>query len=147
MRRTDCSVPSEIRFDSFRLFPARRLLLDGDSPVRIGSRALDLLIALINRRGETVSRAELIAKIWPDTVVEESNLKVQIGALRRSHWYGGQVSYVPSAGVGPTCRQSPKTAILSLRADWPRIRAKGYIDRETGTRSILLWDRPYKKSR
>ena len=42
----------EIRFDSFRLFPSRRLLLDGDSPVRIGSRALDLLIALINRRGE-----------------------------------------------------------------------------------------------
>lgn len=84
MRQADCSVRSEIRFDSFRLFPARRLLLDGESPVRIGSRALDLLIALINRRGETVSKAELVAKIWPDTVVEESNLKVQIGALRRS---------------------------------------------------------------
>jgi predicted ATPase/DNA-binding winged helix-turn-helix (wHTH) protein len=84
MRRADCSVRSEIRFDSFRLFPARRLLLDGDSPVRIGSRALDLLIALINRPGELVSKAELVAKIWPNTFVEESNLKVQIGALRRS---------------------------------------------------------------
>jgi DNA-binding winged helix-turn-helix (wHTH) protein len=84
MRQADCSVRSEIRFDSFRLFPARRLLLDGDLPVRIGSRSLDLLIALINRRGETVSKAELIAKTWPDTIVEESNLKVQIGALRRS---------------------------------------------------------------
>lgn len=84
MTQADCSVRTEIRFDSFRLFPARRLLLDGDSPVRIGSRALDLLIALINRRGETVSKAELVAKIWSGTVVEESNLKVQIGALRRS---------------------------------------------------------------
>ena len=56
IRPADCSVRKEIRFDSFRLFPARRLLLDGDSPVRIGSRALDLLIALINRHGELVSR-------------------------------------------------------------------------------------------
>ena len=84
MRQADCSARSEIRFDSFRLFPARRLLLDGDTPVRIGSRALDLLIALINRHGELVSKAELVAKIWPGTFVEESNLKVQIGALRRS---------------------------------------------------------------
>lgn len=84
VREADCLARGEIRFDSFRLFPARRLLLDGDSPVRIGDRALDLLIALINRHGKLVSKAELVAKIWQGTLVEESNLKVQIGALRRS---------------------------------------------------------------
>lgn len=84
VREADCLARGEIRFDSFRLFPARRLLLDGDSPVRIGDRALDLLIALINRHGKLVSKAELVSKIWQGTLVEESNLKVQIGALRRS---------------------------------------------------------------
>src|SRR5215813_9673916 len=83
-RQSDGSLGSEIRFGSFRLFPARRLLLDGDSPVRIGGRALDLLIALINRRGEIVRKADLIATAWPNAVVEESNLKVQIRTLRRS---------------------------------------------------------------
>jgi len=52
-------------------------------PVAIGSRALDLLAALIERRGEIVSKEEIIAAVWPKTVVEENNLFVQISALRR----------------------------------------------------------------
>src|SRR5215472_681917 len=52
-------------------------------PVAIGSRALDVLAALIDRRGEIVSKEEIIAAVWPRTVVEENNLFVQISALRR----------------------------------------------------------------
>jgi DNA-binding response OmpR family regulator len=62
----------EISFGRFRLLPAQRLLLEGDKPVRLGSRALDLLIALVERRGEVVSKSELIGKVWPDTFVERS---------------------------------------------------------------------------
>lgn len=58
--------------------------MDGGTPVRIGSRALELLIALVERPGELVSKGDLLARAWPDTFVEESNLKVNIAALRRA---------------------------------------------------------------
>jgi DNA-binding winged helix-turn-helix (wHTH) protein len=51
-------------------------------PVAVGSRALDILGVLIERAGEVVSKEEIIAAVWPATVVEDSNLTVQISALR-----------------------------------------------------------------
>ena len=70
-------------FGSFRLLPDQRLLKEGDKPARIGSRALDLLIALVNRSGELVRKEELVALVWPNTNVAPCNLSVQIAALRR----------------------------------------------------------------
>ncbi|WP_245518302.1 ATP-binding protein [Rhizobium leguminosarum] len=52
--------------------------------VRVGSRALEILAALIERPGELVGKAELVSRVWPDTFVEESNLKVNVAALRRA---------------------------------------------------------------
>ena len=71
-------------FGPFRLFPARQLLLRDDVPVRIGGRALDILAALVDRPGEVVGKRELIARVWPDTFVDEGNLKVNMNALRRA---------------------------------------------------------------
>lgn len=71
-------------FGPFVLFPERQLLLKGEQPVRIGGRALDLLTALIERPGELVSKGELIARAWPDLTVDESNLKVNMAAVRRA---------------------------------------------------------------
>jgi predicted ATPase/DNA-binding winged helix-turn-helix (wHTH) protein len=72
-----------IAFGTFRLLPDQQLLLEDDRPVAIGARALGILIALVRRAGEVVSRAELIAQVWPDTFVEESNLRVHVSNLRR----------------------------------------------------------------
>jgi DNA-binding winged helix-turn-helix (wHTH) protein len=74
----------EILFGPFRLLQARRLLLKGNEPVGVTGRVLDLLVALVERPGEVVSKSELIAKVWPQTFVAESNLKVRIAALRRA---------------------------------------------------------------
>ena len=82
--RANGPAEHEISFGPFRLLPARRLLLEHDKPVRLGSRALDLLIALVERPGELVSKFELIAKVWPDTFVVEGNLKLNIAKLRRA---------------------------------------------------------------
>jgi len=71
-------------FGPFRLLPSRRLLLDGGTPVRLGSRALEILIALVERHGELISKQELITRVWPSTHVDEGNLKFQIAALRRA---------------------------------------------------------------
>src|SRR6266699_2816938 len=73
-----------ISFGPYRLLSAQRLLLEGDTPVRLGSRAFDTLAALVGRAGEVVGKEELIARVWPQTFVEDANLKIQVSALRRA---------------------------------------------------------------
>lgn len=74
----------EFSFGPFRLIPERQLLVEGEKPVSLGARGLELLHALVEHSGEVVGKDELIARIWPDTCVSENNLKVQIAALRRT---------------------------------------------------------------
>ena len=72
-----------IRFGRFSVVPqARQLLIDGQ-PIQLGSRAFDLLMVLIRAPGALITKAEMISRVWPDRVVEESNLKMQMSALRR----------------------------------------------------------------
>src|SRR6266700_2298088 len=75
---------TSICFGAFCLWPVRRLLLQDNQPVRIGSRALDILIALLERPGDLVTKDELMARVWPNTFVEPANLTVHIAALRRA---------------------------------------------------------------
>ena len=70
-------------FGSFQLIPQRRLLLDGDRPTALGSRALDILIALVEVAGTTVSNRQIIARVWQGIHVDESALRVHIVALRK----------------------------------------------------------------
>jgi TolB-like protein/DNA-binding winged helix-turn-helix (wHTH) protein/Flp pilus assembly protein TadD len=82
-------APSDIfQFEDFRLDRHCGGLFRSNGtgkfePVAIGSRALDILGVLIERAGEVVSKDEIVAAVWPATVVEDSNLTVQISALRR----------------------------------------------------------------
>ena len=76
-------MESALRFGPFALHPARQLLLEDEQPVRLGSRALALLTALVERAGEVVGKDELVAIVWPRTVVEDSSLRVHIAALRK----------------------------------------------------------------
>src|SRR5882724_7287577 len=70
-------------FGPFRLLPAERLLERDGAPVELGGRALDILITLVRQAGEVVSKADLLARVWPDTVVVESSLRVHIANLRK----------------------------------------------------------------
>lgn len=76
--------PRRFSFGPFVLDADRQLLHRGGVPVRIGGRALDILAALLERPGEVLSKRELMARVWPSTVVEEENLKVHMVALRRA---------------------------------------------------------------
>ena len=73
-----------ISFGSFEFYPGRQLLLDSGKPVRIGGRASDILLALVEKQGQLVSKQELLERVWPSTFVEEGNLRVHVGALRRA---------------------------------------------------------------
>ena len=78
------AAPTEVSFGPFRLLPTQFLLLEGDKAVPLGSRALEVLIVLLERPGELVSKQELMARVWPDTFVEPANLTVHMSALRRT---------------------------------------------------------------
>lgn len=71
-------------FDGFTLDVGRRSLTLGAREVALGSRALDLLIALVQQAGEVLSRDHLVARVWPRTIVEESSLRVHVAALRKA---------------------------------------------------------------
>jgi predicted ATPase/DNA-binding winged helix-turn-helix (wHTH) protein len=106
-----------ISFGPFRLLEADRLLLEGERPVRLGSRAFDILVALVERAGEVVGKEALIARAWPKVFVEESNLKIQVSALRRAlgDGQGGHryIATVPGRGynfVAPVRLEAPPRA-------------------------------------
>src|SRR5271166_6617800 len=81
----DCPMDEDtFAFGSFRLIPAQRMLLDDGKPLRLGSRALDILTTLVESAGETIRKDELIDRTWPDTVVDEGALRVHVAALRKA---------------------------------------------------------------
>ena len=76
--------PTKVSFGPFCLLPTQFLLLEGDKVVPLGSRALLILIALLERRGELVSNRDLMARVWPNLFVDPSNLTINMSALRRA---------------------------------------------------------------
>jgi TolB-like protein/DNA-binding winged helix-turn-helix (wHTH) protein/Tfp pilus assembly protein PilF len=84
------------------------------APVPIGQRALDVLGVLVERAGEIVTRDDILAAVWPETVVEDNNLNMQIAALRRVLDDGraapGCIQTIPRRGyrfIVPVIRASP----------------------------------------
>ncbi len=70
-------------FDRFEVRPAERRLLIEGAPAVVGARAFDLLLCLLAHRDRVVTKSEMLEIVWPDLVVEENNLSVQVSALRK----------------------------------------------------------------
>jgi class 3 adenylate cyclase/predicted ATPase len=105
----------------FRLDTQAYLLLRDSAPVALGRRAIALLRTLVERPGALVSKDELLEAAWPGRAVEESNLPVQIAALRRvlGEAPGGDrwIETMPGRGyrfIGPVLTE-PEIAVVSLR--------------------------------
>lgn len=126
-----------IRSSRFCVLPhARQLLIDGRA-VELGSRAFDLLMALIRAPGTVLTKSEIMSRVWPDTVVEESNLKVQMAALRkvlnedqdviktihgRGYVFTGEVTTIstePEALARPGPRSTPPSLELATPTSLP----------------------------
>ena len=75
-------TPAIVEFGRFRILPHRRQLLIEGQPIRIGGRAFDVLLALIEARGAVVREDTLISRVWPNRNVEENAPQAQISALR-----------------------------------------------------------------
>ena len=118
----DTPLPARaFRFDRFELRPAARLLLADGAPVKLGGRAFDTLVALVERRDRVVSKHELMDAVWPKLVVEENNLQVQVMALRKVMGPAA-IATVPGRGyritlpVAPTGPTGPVPATAAASA-------------------------------
>src|SRR6266545_1838476 len=95
-------------FEAFRLDAAEKLLFHEDQPVPLTPKAVETLLALVERHGRLVTKEDLFRIVWPDTFVEENNLAQNISMLRRvlGEGAGGRqfIETVPKRGyrfVGP----------------------------------------------
>ena len=105
-------------FGPFRLLPAEQLLETADGPVRLGSRALEILIVLVEHAGQIVSKRELISRVWPGLSIDETGLRVQLGGLRKALGDGRDgaryVTNITGRGycfVAPVARSSVRKAV------------------------------------
>ncbi len=119
-------APAEHAFGPFAFDPHRRLLTRGGTPVEMGQRAADLLLALLEAKGQPVGKAELMDRVWPGLAVEDGNLAVQIAGLRKLLGQGPQgqdwIVTVPRLGyrlIPITPEPVPKTASTPLLAVMP----------------------------
>lgn len=111
-------------FGDFVLVPKERLLLCGGEPVPLTGKAFDLLVALVRRSGHLVTKDELLEEVWPGTFVQETNLTVNISALRKALARGGNgtgiIQTVPGRGyrlIAPVvAREAAPGSILRVES-------------------------------
>src|SRR6202453_4265315 len=104
-----------LSFGPFSLLTSERLLKKANESIPLGGRALDILIALVERAGEVVTHRELISAVWPGVTVVDANLRAHIAALRRALGDGRDgaryVSNIAGRGycfVAPVTRSSAR---------------------------------------
>ena len=78
------SPEQAVHFGPYRVYPGQRLVMEADQPLRLGRRAMDILLILLEHAGNVVSKQQLIARVWPNSVVEDINLRVHMAALRKA---------------------------------------------------------------
>src|ERR1700691_2303914 len=114
--RRDPQPNDLLSFGPFSLLTAERLLKKADDPIPLGGRALDILIALVERAGEVVTYRELISTVWPDVTVEKSHLRFQMGALRKALGDGRDgARYVSNVAGRGYCFVAPITRSTAAR--------------------------------
>jgi predicted ATPase/DNA-binding winged helix-turn-helix (wHTH) protein len=140
----DLNGDTVLRFGPYAFHLNQRLVLHGDQPLRLGGRALDILQVLVERAGSVVSKDELIAHVWPRSVVEEINLRVHIAALRRAFRDGHNgdcyIVTIPQRGysfVAPVQQASQAIPMPSETPHQPRHNLPARLTPVTGRDAVV----------
>src|SRR5713226_2480281 len=108
MMRPAAQTRDLISFGPFSLVASERLLSKDGAPVGLGARALDILIALVSRPNEVMSKKDLLARVWPDVTVEEGSLRFHIASLRKALRDGkGGARYITTLAGRGYCFVAP----------------------------------------
>src|SRR6266481_9002143 len=96
----DSAVGERLKFGEFELAPVARTLWHRGKQIKLGSRALDILIALASRPGQILSKDDLTQLVWRGAFVDETALRVGISAVRKALGNGGDqyIATVPGRG-------------------------------------------------
>jgi DNA-binding winged helix-turn-helix (wHTH) protein len=113
-----------ISFGPFLAIRAYRILERDGAPVQIGSRAFDILVHLLEHPGEVVGRHALLGAAWPDTNIEEGNLRFQMMMLRRA--LGSGKTYIVNVPGRGYCFTAP-LAYLRHRCEADGAYARGKV--------------------
>src|SRR5271156_6831287 len=131
-RSSPATADAALEFGRFRVLLRQRQLLADGVPIELGTRAFDLLLVLLEADGLLLTKEELVSRVWPDVVVSEENLKVQVSAVRKAlgadrdvirteFGRGYRFTGVLGSNAGPDARQLPTRAKLrSGRAFFPQ---------------------------
>src|SRR5260370_26305847 len=108
----DSAVGERLKFGEFELAPVARTLWHRGEEIRLGSRALDILIALASRPGQILSKDDLTQLVWRGAFIDETALRVGISAVRKALGNGGGRDTAPPPGRGPFFFFSASSAVL-----------------------------------
>jgi predicted ATPase/DNA-binding winged helix-turn-helix (wHTH) protein len=115
-----------ISFGPFSLVAGERILTKEGAPVELGGRTFDTLIALVSRPNEIVSKRDLLARVWPDVIVEEGSLRFHIASLRKALGDGeGDARYIATVAGRGYCFVAPISR-SSNRGEAPTAGAAGF---------------------
>ena len=142
------TVDAALEFGRFRVLLRQRQLLADGVPVELGTRAFDLLLALLEADGLLLTKEELVGRVWPDVVVSEENLKVQVSALRKAlgadrdvirteFGRGYRFTGVLRSNAGTDAWQPPTRAKLRC-APYPSLPRKLGRGREAATEPLVI---------
>src|ERR1700744_4828408 len=141
-------IASRLRFGPFELNVAERSLSKANQDIPLGGRAYDILIALLENAGEVVTKADLIAKAWPEVTVEEGSLRVHLSALRKAlgdGQFGNKyIASVPGHGyrfIAPVARlpTNPDTTDASPRPSNMPPALSRMVGRAENVRELQSW--------
>ncbi len=132
-----------ISFGPFSLVASERLLTKEGAPVELGARTLDLLIALVARPNEVVSKRDLLAWVWPDVTVEEGSLRFHVASLRKALGDGkGGARYIATMAGRGYCFVAPISG-SSDRANVPMEVAASFPHANLPSRLIRMVGRTH----
>ena len=127
-------------FGYFRLLPERRCLLAGEQAIKLGARAFDLLVALVQAPHRMLTKGELLEAVWPRLVVEENNLNVQIVALRKVLGHAA-IATIPGRGyrfVMPVTVEGAAPAGVAIDRSAAEVSATASLPGPASSRSTNL---------
>ena len=109
-----------LSFGPFHLVASERVLTKDGAPVELGSRALDILIALTSTPNEISSKKDLMSRVWPDVIVDESSLRFHIASLRKALGDGKEgARYIATLTGRGYCFVAPVSRSGRPRGDAP----------------------------
>jgi eukaryotic-like serine/threonine-protein kinase len=133
-----------LEFGPFRVDPEQRMLLRDNGPILLSPKAFDLLMVLVQRRGQVVPKDDLMKQLWPDTFVEESNLGQHVFQLRKALGDRAQGSLyivtVPGRGYRFAGEVHQATASAETEDDLiVQSHSRSHVVIENRTRSRIRW--------